>query len=77
MIGYSSGITMIQASTLRQLLETAPASVLSELEDMVIFDTRTMRAISYDKKDFVGPIMPIKATSWHLSWIRCGGNRNY
>ena len=59
MAGDSLGLTMIQASTLRQLLETAPASLLSELEEMVIFDTWATRAVSYDKNDFIGTLRPI------------------
>ena len=60
MTGDSSGLTMIQASVLRQLLETAHASLLSQLEDMVIFDTEATRAVSYDEKEFLGPIRQTK-----------------
>jgi len=59
MAGDSAGLTSITASTLRQLLQTAPASLLSEIEEMVIFDTGATRAVSYDENDFVGPLRPI------------------
>mgnify|MGYP000010813628 FL=1 len=59
MAGDSEGLTSTTASTLRQLLQTAPASLLSEIEEMVIFDTGATRAVSYDENDFVGPLRPI------------------
>ena len=59
MAGDSKALATIQASTLRQLLESAPVSLLSELEEMVVFDTGAAQAVSYDRKYFVGTIRTI------------------
>ena len=43
------GLTVLQASTLRQLLETAPALLLLELEEMVIFDKGASCVVRYKR----------------------------